>query len=217
MISALAVALSAGLLAQDGGDETAPFDFRGARLGMTLTEFRRLAYPDDRPLAQGTRAYCSDDALPSARVFELIRPNPLDRATGVVRCAYFRRSVVAGYEVWDLMTVLAGDYPGLDHTYDFSTLNGSGEPVLFRTSMRLTCCFRSVRDGLQVRLGNAREDDGLSTPPGFQIASWTRGDQGVTLTDLPQIGLRLTYLLHSVDQAVDARREQAVGRTADRF
>jgi hypothetical protein len=217
MISALAVGLTAGLLVQRGGDEPAAFDFRGARLGMTLSEFRQLAYPDDRPLAQGTRVYCSDDPLPGAQVFQLIRPNPLDRAIGVTKCAYFRRSLVAGHEMWDQMTVLAGDYPGLDHTYDFSTLDGSGEPVLFRTTMRLSCCFHAVRDGLQARFGPPRPDDGSQNPPGFHIVSWERDDQHVSLTDLPHVGLSLSYRLHSVEQAVEGRREQVVGRAIDRF
>lgn len=217
MLGVLAVGLAAGLLVQSGNEDSAAFDFRGARLGMTLSEFRQLGYPDDRPLAQETRVYCSNDPLPGAQVFQLIRPNPLDRSTGVVKCAYFRRSMVAGHEMWDLMTVLAGDYPGLDHTYDFSTVDGSGEPLLFRTSMRLSCCFQSVRDGLQARFGEPRSHDGSPNPPGFQIALWERDGESVTLTDLPRVGLRLTYRLQSVDQAVDARREQVVGRATDRF
>ena len=159
----------------------------------------------------------SDEPLPEARPFRLIRPNPLDRATGVTKCAYFRRSVISGTEVWELMTVLAGNSPGLDHTYDFSTLDGSGEPVLFRTTMSLSCCFQSIRDGLQARFGEPRPDEGSSAPPGFHIVSWVREDQRVTLTDIPQVGLRLTFRLQSVDQAVGARREQAVGRASDRL
>lgn len=217
MVGVLAVGLAAGFLVQSGNEDSAAFDFRGARLGMTLSEFRQLDYPDDRPSMPGARAYCSDEPLPDARPFRLIRPNPLDRATGVTKCAYFRRSVISGTEVWELMTVLAGNSPGLDHTYDFSTLDGSGEPVLFRTTMRLSCCFHSMLDALQARFGEPRLGDGSPPPPGFHIVSWAREDQNVTLTDLPQVGLRLTYRLQSVDQAVGARREQAVGSAAERL
>ena len=68
--------------------EVAPveYDFRGAKLGMLLQDFRSLPFPDS--YKRSARALCTNDAERATNgVFLYV--NDYEKAAGVVKCGYF--------------------------------------------------------------------------------------------------------------------------------
>lgn len=78
----IAIAL---LAAASGAIGAEPYDLRGAKLGMTLSEFRKLSHPDG---VKGARLFCGDEKVntgPSG----YIKRSDEERSQGRIQCTWF--------------------------------------------------------------------------------------------------------------------------------
>jgi hypothetical protein len=67
--------------------EVEPFSFRGITLGITISEFKAIPFPDAEKWP-GTRVFCSNGDVP-ARSFTMIDAVSELGKAGVISCAYF--------------------------------------------------------------------------------------------------------------------------------
>lgn len=146
-------------------DADEPYDFRGAKMGMPLSEFKQQAFPDSNtPLGVDNSAptvVCTGQ--PNLGTLEiLLRSRGVEGQLGVVKCIWARQ-IESKYSSRNRYTPAALNVAGTPVSqvlYFFLQRQNDIEPRLFRiliTSMN-TDRFARVADGLKQRFG----------PPGHQ-------------------------------------------------
>lgn len=121
------LASCAGDPAHAGVPEGRPFAMRGVEPGITLSEFRRIAAPNDDG-ASDVRTWCSGDPGPGGK--KVIVPAE-DAADGIVECKWYSVSALTPMFGHDDHWVAIGTGRG---TPTFHFIPVAGEPRLFRIS-----------------------------------------------------------------------------------
>lgn len=101
------------------------FDFKGARLGMSLAEWRALPVPvrsdSDKYLRYGpVQIVCSTDAAASAKFGLTFERTGAEQAANVVECAYGRQVLSMMFKPWMRVPIGIGTrFAASDITYKF--------------------------------------------------------------------------------------------------
>lgn len=236
-VSAFAVVLVALAAGGTGSAQPAPapYDFRGARLGMSVDEFRALSYPDESAYLRA-RVVCSGDpeitSENSIRIFGDLLLAPHERSLGIVKCSYFQSSTHTypgtnrSFTTWLRAGVIAGSYAG-NFTYSFAPPAGGGSPALYEilsTDIRIGGLSRLI-EGLRERFGPPISDtsDTMQVRSGAvfprRALSWENGRDAITLvapgvtSDLMTLAYRRVEHAKSVTDAI----KEAVGSPASRL
>lgn len=124
MRSAIVFACLVGAVAASASTDTnRPFAMRGLELGISKTQFKSFAIPNDDGRIDPV-AWCSDDRLPSYARFY---PTEAEKADGIVTCKWFSK--------YPSLPMISPD----DHWVDLGM--GKGPPV-----------FKFISDGSELRL-----------------------------------------------------------------
>jgi hypothetical protein len=169
----------------------APYDFQGARLGMTIQEWRALPLNmSSEPLdmvgyeREGEpQAWCEGDPKPKAKVKELPRPTKYqgEAELGVVACQYVVPVSVASIRMWKGMPMRVGKGSVSDVTYKF--MDGK----LYQIDVRGPGLFSAAPDGLESRWGKATGGTSEDYVNGFGAVSreskwnWKSGSNSIEL------------------------------------
>lgn len=137
-----------------------PFDFRSAKLGMTLSEFRQLPFPDAQTFVSRTGAapevVCTGH--PGLDATEIIlRPRGVEQVLGVVKCVWAVRGELklnkSIYYARPMISV--GGAQSQDVLYYFVRRPSDGELRLYRISVSSIDSdhFERLSRGLTDRFG----------------------------------------------------------------
>jgi hypothetical protein len=134
-----------------------PFDFRGARMGMSLSDFRKLPIPGGvnaiEAQAFGIPSLVCTDYNSTESKFYLVSVNEEDEILGVIKCAWLTppNPNEARYS-WDYADVPVGEYGSKHVTFSFIKTPKASEHQLYDVSIVMTNKgFDSVVTGLTER------------------------------------------------------------------
>lgn len=232
-VSMAGLIVSGSALADDGS--TPSYDFRGARLGMTLDEFRALPFPDNSAYLSG-RSVCSGDTEITPKdemvVFSAVTLAPYEEKLGIVKCAFYQSSThqIPGtnraFTIWRPAWVLAGSHPG-EFTYSFAPPSPGEQPTLYEVSadnVRIAGASALI-SGLTERFGPPSSDEAGS----MQVRSgavfprrsvrWDNGRQSITVIAPGRTSDTLSVTYRQTEQADEVRRqrEAVVGSPGSRL
>ena len=155
--STLAVAQVAASTASASTTDV-PFDFRGAKLGMTLADFRAMPFPDPESrslgagLAKTVKLVCTGDQL--GETYDPIYVSPIEASVGAIDCAWMLPPDAKRYQfTWTRAYVDVGEYTSIHVEYRFAP-SASGELALRQIAISLsTKAFQETVAGLRTRFG----------------------------------------------------------------
>jgi hypothetical protein len=139
---------------------TEPFDFRGARLGMSLSDFRKLPIPggvnavEVQAFGAVPELVCTDYNSTESK-FNRVSVVESDEILGVIKCAWLRppNQDKARY-AWDYAMVPVGEDASNNVTFSFIKTPDASEHQLYDISIVMkNFRFSSVVTGLKERFG----------------------------------------------------------------
>lgn len=145
------------------------FDFKGIRLGITLSEFKQLPPPQSsKPFnttdkIEPVKVVCTDTEKNSLKITvysTLI--NAGEYKYGGVNCEYGYDTIsypntANPFTIYKQAELLMGDYSSYSNSFRFIKLSEDAEPILYK--MQFTFSengFKSVANGLKEKFGNAK-------------------------------------------------------------
>jgi hypothetical protein len=157
------------------------YDFKGARLGMTLEEWKALEMPpmSDMSYASKTRGpmgrYCSTDKQPDGKPMTAFYTSTVEKSLGVVECAYGQfNQITSSYVSFDEAYIKIGSFITDQVTYKF--LDGKLYEINIGGSDNL---LSEVMDGLTAKWG----------PPTSVINDTTQNRAGATFPHTVKVWL----------------------------
>lgn len=209
-----------------------PYDFRGARLGMTLSEFKSMPYPDPKPSESADlpipAPVCTGDPyLGSLEI--LLQPRGTQASLGMVTCIWATRKSSATTSRVDYIPAainVAGAQVSLVR-YAFVKLNNEGELRLYRIGMSgfASARFERIFEGLRERFGppSSVDQSMVQNRMGAQFpnttATW-RNDQSVILvvqraTAIDEMSL--SYRHQVLSAYVERENKKLEGKPSDKL
>ncbi len=175
------------------------YDFKGARLGMSLADWKAMA-----PVAAGAAAECSDAA--GSRMFL----SDAEKGAGIVRCQYSAAGATAPIPLGSRFT---------SRDYTFAFLEGR----LFRIVLRAPLEARDdVAPGLEARWGkpSSQAQDTTQTEAGgtlvHQVSTWLNPAAAIVLeTPADRLDeLSVTYLDRAAERSLEEAPQKAPAQSA---
>lgn len=130
------------------------YDFKSARLGMTLAEVKALPAPTNPPYQSSftqygpEQFYCSTDTLSDGKQVSFY-PSKVEQALGVIQCKYGREYKIGrNYTTVQDSSISIGSYQTDDVTYKF--MDGRLYQISIRGHANL---LTEVLDGLNAKFG----------------------------------------------------------------
>lgn len=165
------------------------FDFKGAKLGMTLEEWKALVPPIEN-LAGSTsksfnqepvRAWCNTERLPNGNEVSGFYQSDIERALGVISCKYASLWTVGTYTTLQSSSIKIGSYSTDDVEYKF--LDG----ILYQINVTGNKALLSdVLDGLTTKFG----------PPTKSVDDTTQNKAGSTFPHMERSWLNSVASIH---------------------
>lgn len=159
------------VLASSNAIAQAPYDFRGAKLGMMLDEFRTLPFPDPVSHLLGSEwtatvtLVCTGDKKISG--YDPTAVSSADRAVGAIDCLWMIPPDGVGYPRWTPATIRVGDFGSIGVIYSFMP-TAEGSPALRQILVRLSArVFASVVTALTQRFGEPAKTEAAEVQNGF--------------------------------------------------
>jgi hypothetical protein len=126
------------------------YDFKGARLGMTLAEWKALPAPThpSENLAEMNygqpQVVCDGDGTESHQFY----PSRAERAANVVECGYAQTVTIGTYRTWESASIPIGEYAASDVVYKF--MDGKLYEISITANESLTS---DILEGLAAKWG----------------------------------------------------------------
>lgn len=161
VLGGVAFGIGSAAMAQDNAAAGAPlakvpvyFDFKGSRLGMSLSEWKALPLPV-RSEREGSQRYspvqivCSGDPVASQRPGMVFERSRAEQAANVLECAYARQHLGWGLGAWRRVPIHIGiTYAASEIAYKFLD-----ERLYQVTIISGTYLLADVDDGLTAKWG----------------------------------------------------------------
>ncbi len=201
-----------------------PYDFRGAKLGMTLSEFKAMPFPDPDSRTLGSYAneatlVCTGDQV--SHGYDPVAVGREDAAAGAITCAWMLPPNQAHYRhSWERAYIEVGEYSSLDVDYRFAPLAPGEPPLLRQVAITLsTKAFGKIVEGLRGRFGepadtvNGEVKNGLGNTFSSSTVQWKNPVSSLTVIErvgkIDQMGMVYTHT--ATDAAFKGRIETAKG------
>lgn len=148
------------------------YDFKGIKLGITLSEFKQLAIP------QSSKPFNTTDKVEPVKVVcsdEEKNPLKITSISSLVTAGEYKYGAIAceyGYDtisypntanpltIYKQADILVGDYSTYTNTFRFIKLTEDAEPILYKIQLTFSeNGFKSVASGIKEKFGNAKSSN----------------------------------------------------------
>lgn len=148
------------------------YDFKGIKLGITLSEFKQL------PIPQSSKPFNTTDKVESVKIVcNDTEKNPLkitpisslvtagEFKYGGVNCEYGYDTIsypntANPLTIYKQAEILVGDFSTFTNSFRFIKLSEDAEPILYKIQLTFTeNGFKSVANGVKEKFGNAKSSN----------------------------------------------------------